>query len=401
MASESYEIQMARDASFARIEKSEQTARTEASLGSLMPGTYYWRVVSKAQGRPNLTSEPGKVSFVTKSAALPLAEAIPPERQPALEEEPETPAEPAVEEKTVSTKSPTSQLKEPVTAEPQPKPLPKKIGPMPVKKSSVAATAKPSVAKVETVALDERPPAIKPQATAEPKSAEPPVDELEQSNSRWGIGAFYGFKHLSLQQENTLGSAEVSVLLPSYFGLSSRFSYEDWEAWFLFDSYKLKYEAANASGEKQLSSLQLGGAWRIFWAGIRFEELPLFKNNGGSVDMTKQGFLFASVGTKHDWSLTTHTPTNIRLLTRMSYPLSLSTDNTAIKASSPGGFGAGGTIELRRQIYATRNRRLYLLWPVAVDYQSLSQNINWAPSQGKVDSQFISISTSLGIQFDF
>lgn len=405
MASESYEIKVARDWSFAHVEKIEQTARTEASLGALAPGTYYWRVVSKAQGRPELSSELGKVSFVTKSEALPLADSIPPARQPALEEETslESPIQQVVERKAVNAESPTPSPSEPVTPEPQAKPIAKEKDPPPVKEASVVAVTKRPVAKAEpqAVALAEKPPAIQPKEAAESKNEEPSGDELDQSNSRWGIGAFYGFKHLSLQQENTLGSAKVSVLLPSYFGLTSRFSYNDWEAWFLYDSYKLKYEAANTSGEKQLSSLQLGGGWKMFWAGIRVEELPLFKNNGGSVDMTKQAFVFASVGTKHDWSLTTHTPTHLRLLTRLSYPLSLSTDNTAIEASSPGGFGAGGTIELRRQIYATRNRRLYLTWPVSVDYQSLSQNINWAPSQGAVDSQFISISTALGIQFDF
>lgn len=404
MASESYEIQVARDASFARIEKTEQTERTEASLGSLAPGTYYWRVVSKAQARPDLTSELGKVSFVPKSEVLPLVDAVPAERQPALEDtNVESSPQQAVEEKIVSAESPAPSPIEPMKSEPQLQSAPKKADPAPVKKGAVTAVTKQPVAKAEPqkAAPEENPPAIKPKADAESKSDEPPGAELEQSNSRWSIGAFYGFKHLSLQQENTLGSAKVSVLLPNYFGLTSRFSYNDWEAWFLFDSYKLKYEAANASGEKQLSSLHLGGAWRMFWAGIRVEELPLFKNNGGSVDMTKQAFVFASVGTKHDWSLTTHTPTHLRLLTRLSYPLSLSTDNMAIEASSPGGFGLGGTVELRRQIYSTGNRQLYLVWPVSVDYQSLSQTINWAPSQGAVDSQLISISTSLGIQFDF
>lgn len=123
MASESYEIQVTRDSSFTQIERKEQTERTEASLGSLAPGTYYWRVVSKAQGRPDLSSELGKVSFVTESEAPPLAEAVPPERQPALEEETniESSTQQAIEEKTVSAEAPTPPPSQPVTPEPLPK----------------------------------------------------------------------------------------------------------------------------------------------------------------------------------------------------------------------------------------------------------------------------------------
>src|SRR5690606_15429550 len=105
-----------------------------------------------------------------------------------------------VEEKIVSTESPTPAPSEPVTPGPQPKPIPKKKDPPSVKESSVAAVTKQPVAKAEprAVAVAEKPPVIKPKAAAESKNKEQSSEELDQSNSRWGIGAFYGFKHLSL-----------------------------------------------------------------------------------------------------------------------------------------------------------------------------------------------------------
>lgn len=378
MASDDYEVQVSYDPTFSQVEKSKTVSRTEAWLDGLELGTYYWRVISKSEGRLDLSSESGKVSFFSKDASLPLAENIQSEKR-----------EPAREDS-----APTESAKVMVQDSPHEA--------SPIKKYSASANQptaphqRESTPEPQAVTAMEFP--EKPAVEAPPPA---PSTDLDNSNSRWSVGAFYGFKGLQIQQKNTLGSAKVSVLLPSYFGINSRFIYKEWEAWFLFDSYKLKYEAASASGEKQLSSLQLGGAWRMFWGGIQMEELPLFKNNGGSVDMTKQSFLFASVGTKHNWKLETETPTSLRLLTRISYPLAVSTDNVTIEASRPSGFGAGGTLELRRQLYATPNRKLYLVWPISIDYLSLSQNINWSPSSGTVDSEFISTSTALGLQLDF
>lgn len=244
---------------------------------------------------------------------------------------------------------------------------------------------------------------------SEPVASEPFADEssarassaVDRSYAGLQLSAFYGFKYLSLEQSKTLGQAEISVLAPSYHGLSLRYVQNEWSGWFRFQTYRVKYESSKSSETRQYHSFLFAGSWRFLWAGLRFEQVPLFKNQINSVTMAKQTFNYATLGAEHEIALKAKQPTYVNFQAGISFPLGVSTDLGYVEVSDPSGFDLEATTELRRQLNSGKENKLYFLWSLTGNHQSLSQNTNWPPSVGRVETHANSIATALGIRLDF
>lgn len=217
----------------------------------------------------------------------------------------------------------------------------------------------------------------------------------------WNLSILYGAKYLSLSQTGSLGKASVGALFLNDIKLNSEFIFEDWSLGFGVDTYKFKYESLTNGDSKQMSTLNLYGAYKWFMAGFNIEETPLFRNNGGSIEMTKNTLMYLSLGAKKDIELPTRKPTTLKLKGQISYPLSSSSDKGEVELSSLSGFALSGQAELNRQIFAKEDYSLHATWMTGVGYRNLEQNVEWDVSKGKAKSQILDLSTALGLLFKF
>ncbi|MBP7845755.1 MAG: LysM peptidoglycan-binding domain-containing protein [Proteobacteria bacterium] len=217
----------------------------------------------------------------------------------------------------------------------------------------------------------------------------------------WNLSILYGAKYLSLSQSGNLGKANVGALFLNDIKLNSEFVFEDWSVGFQVDTYKFKYESLTKGDSKQMSSLNLYGSYRWIIAGLSFEETPLFRNNGGSIEMTKNTLMYLSVGAKKDIELPTKKPTVLKLKGWVGYPISSSGDKAEVKLSSVSGFALNGLAELNRQIFAKEDYSLHATWVTSVGYKDLNQNVEWDVSKGKSESRILDASTALGMLFKF
>lgn len=217
----------------------------------------------------------------------------------------------------------------------------------------------------------------------------------------WNLSVLYGAKYLSLSQSGSLGKANVGALFINDIKVNSEFLFEDWSLGFQVDTYKFKYESLTKGDSKQMSSFNLYGSYKWFMGGLNIEEAPLFRNNGGSIEMTKNSLIYLSVGAKKDIELPTRKPTAIKLKGWVSYPVSSSSDKAEVELSSVSGFSLNAQGELNREIFAKPEYALYTVWQTGVGYRSLEQKVEWDVSKGKVRSQTLDLSTALGLLFKF
>lgn len=217
----------------------------------------------------------------------------------------------------------------------------------------------------------------------------------------WNISVLYGAKYLSISQSENLGKANVGALFINDIKVNSEFLFDDWSLGFQVDTYKFKYESLTKGDSKQMSSFNLYGSYKWLMAGLNIEETPLFRNNGGSIEMTKNSLIYLSVGAKKDIELPTRKPTAIKLKGWVSYPVSSSSDKAEVELSSVSGFTVNGQAELNREIFAKPEYALYTVWQTGVGYRSLEQKVEWDVSKGKVKSQILDLSTALGLLFKF
>lgn len=215
------------------------------------------------------------------------------------------------------------------------------------------------------------------------------------------LSILYGAKYLSISQTGSLGKASVGALFLNDIKLNSEFIFEDWSLGFQVDTYKFKYESLTNGDSKQMSTLNLYGSYKWFMAGFNIEETPLFRNNGGSIEMTKNTLMYLSLGAKKDIELPTRKPTTLKLKGQISYPLSSSSDKGEVELSSLSGFALSGQAELNRQIFAKEDYSLHATWMTGVGYRNLEQNVEWDVSKGKAKSQILDLSTALGLLFKF
>ncbi|MFP5387193.1 MAG: LysM peptidoglycan-binding domain-containing protein [Bacteriovoracia bacterium] len=271
-----------------------------------------------------------------------------------------------------------------------------------IEPTSSVADSIPVIVPEETTPIVETKPEVTPEAVEVSKQGKESrkVSELK-GIEEWNISALYGAKYLSVSQTGALGKAEVGVLFLNDLKLNSEFIFEDWSFGFQIDSYKFKYEALSSGDSKQMYALNLYGSYKWFIGGINIEQNPLFRNNNGSIEMTKMTLMYLSLGLKQDFELPTRKPTTLKLKSWVNYPLSASSDNADIKLDSVKGFGVTGQAELNRQILAREEYSLHATWQTQLGIQKITQDVEWDVSKGEAKSSIVDASTAIGLLFKF
>lgn len=217
----------------------------------------------------------------------------------------------------------------------------------------------------------------------------------------WNISLLYGAKYFSLNQSGALGNAQVGVMFFNDLNLNSEFRFEDWSFGFLIDSYKFTFESQTSSDSKQMSSLELFASYKWVDGGIGLEQSPLFRNNNGRVEMTKQSLAYMSLGGRRNLKLPTIKPTMLKFKASIRYPLATSSEDPQIELDSVSGLGVRGQVELNRQILEKETYSLHVTWLTDFGYQKISQKVQWDTSSGEVKSDIADASASLGLLFQF
>ena len=267
-------------------------------------------------------------------------------------------------------------------------------------RGEVLPVVKPKFRPLEKVAT-------KPQL---PKRAAPQISNKKNEPSRgisfipglneWNTSVSYGAKYLSLSQKGSLiEDADVDVTFLNNIKIHSEFIFEDWSGWFHSETYRFKYSTLTKGDSKTMTSLEFGASYKWLLATLGSDENPLFRNNGGEVELAAMNIVYLGVGVKKDFEIPSLGPTFLRLKGLARYPLMTGTSDTSIKTSALSGYSLVTRAELSRQIYNKVNYSVLLTFMGGVDYQNLSQDVTWDNQKGSADSSIISASAGLGLLF--
>lgn len=217
----------------------------------------------------------------------------------------------------------------------------------------------------------------------------------------FSFSILYGGKFVSHVETGTLGSSRLGVLFLDNLKLITEFQFEDYRYAFWGDSYKFKYESLNSSQSKKVYSFGLNGSYKWALVGIEVYQTPLFRNNAGTIEMSKLGHLSASFGAHAEFTLPARKPTYLRLKGELIYPINSYTDNTQIKTSSISGYGLRAQANLSRLISSKEDYAFYFRWLTTADCRKVKGNVEWDTSIGQFEITSTDLSSSVGIEFNF
>lgn len=218
--------------------------------------------------------------------------------------------------------------------------------------------------------------------------------------NEWNTSASYGAKYLSLSQKGSLiEDADVNVTFLNNIKIHSEFIFENWTGWFHFETYRFKYSTLTKGDSKTMTSLEFGASYKWLLATLGTDENPLFRNNGGEVELAAMNIVYLGLGVKKDFEIPSMGPTFLRLKGIARYPLMTGTSDTNVQTSGVSGYSLMTRAELSRQIYSKVNYSVLLTFMGGIDYQNLSQDVTWGNQKGNADSSIISASAGLGLLF--
>ena len=227
-----------------------------------------------------------------------------------------------------------------------------------------------------------------------------PISSKDE-NSEMGISILLGSKYVSVTQTGAIGSAKLGMLYFDNLVIKSDFNFQEWVAWFQFNSYKFQFDSPAGHDEKKMSAFDLGASYHFISASFGSEQLPLFRNNAGIVQMTRENLIFLSVGIKKEFILLSKKYTTLKLSAFVRIPMSSLADNSQTEISSISGLGVKAQAELSRQIFSNSNYSLLINWISNIGQQNISQNVSWSTTSGNVKSVYTDSSTTLGLLLKF
>jgi hypothetical protein len=216
----------------------------------------------------------------------------------------------------------------------------------------------------------------------------------------WNTSVTYGPKYLSMKQNGSLiDGADVSVTLFNNMKVKSEFIFDNWASWFRFETYRFKYASLTKEDSKPMNALEFGVSYKGLIATLGSDENPLFRDNGGEVELASMNILYLGVGYKKDFEIPSMSETFLRIKGIVRYPISTGTGDTNVKTSGVSGYSAIARAELSRQIFSRVNYSVDLTFMGGVDYQTLAQNVKWGTQDAYTDSSIFSASAGLGLLF--
>lgn len=252
-----------------------------------------------------------------------------------------------------------------------------------------------TTAEIETVEQSPQPHVeIKEKALSRNISLVPRLDDMS-------MAVLYGTKFVSHEESGALGSSKLGVLFLNDLKFLTNFHFEDFQLGLELESYKFKYESLNSSNEKQIYSFGIEGAYKWFLGGFGVYQAPIFRNNAGTVQMSKLSLIEVSIGAVKEYSLPTKKPTYINLKAELTYPLSGSTDNAQVKTNSISGYGANAEFSLSRLITSKDDYSFYFKWPTSLSYRSFKGTTEWDSSRGNFEIKTTEMSSNVGLEINF
>jgi hypothetical protein len=239
-----------------------------------------------------------------------------------------------------------------------------------------------------------------PPAEQETVAAEAMIEEAPSLNSirQWDLSAHYGMKYVSYNQKKSLGKSDVNTVFLNYLQFNAEYAKNEWSTWGHINTYRVKYVSGNLSDSRQISTYELGGSYKSYLATLSLDELPLFKETTGPVEMSKMSLLNIGIGLRHQWQLE---KSLLAFKSSLKYPLSSSSSQSKVKISDPKGFKAKGQLQWQYPFYKTTSYELFADWQNDLSYQQLEQKVTWGNSSGKNQTSIIEATSSIGIHLKY
>ena len=241
------------------------------------------------------------------------------------------------------------------------------------------------------------------QAVRTPSSLEV-EDESEHKSSQidaFYVGLHFGSDYLSIDQSQTLGAANVGVLLPLHFQMSTGFSYRNISTNLRVDMKKFRYSDNTSTKSKWIHSLGLDMAYR--WVSLRadFEQAPLFKNDGGNVQMITRTTVWTGLGFRSFWDFPLRKKTSLDWGAWALYPVTMDSNDTAVKVSQVEGYKVATRAMIKREITKWKSHELHYRIEGQISWEDIEFHSEWGASRGTVTSQSLGASTLIGLELSF
>ncbi|MDC1174850.1 LysM domain-containing protein, partial [Bacteriovoracaceae bacterium] len=215
------------------------------------------------------------------------------------------------------------------------------------------------------------------------------------------LGIGLGGKYYSHSQSGALGSANVGVLFLNNFSLFTSYEKKNFKLEMEAYSYKFKYDVSGSSTERQLYGYSLKSYYKNLFFGVAFEQQPLFKNNGGDVELVAESGVLPSLGYKWNIILSTKIETRLLVQTSVSYLLDSSASDPDVKISEHKGFGADVKTRLTRRLNKSKCFPIYYYWSNDLGYRDYERFVEWGTSNGTVRSEHLHFNSTIGLKIEF
>lgn len=211
----------------------------------------------------------------------------------------------------------------------------------------------------------------------------------------------YGARIFDIKQSGVLGSANVSVMTPNYFTFKTGFKINELTYFgdFGLSKFKMKSNSREASEDLMHSSFGLG--YKRIFLGAGINQLPLFRNNAGSVEMVKISTTNVKIGYASEFNLKTQKETSISWEISGGIPLSGSSNNSDVKIKKVSGYNAQAKVSFEREISKNKKRQISYFIRQDFEYSDFNINTDWSTSKGSLDYTGSSSSFQAGFKFDF
>jgi hypothetical protein len=230
-------------------------------------------------------------------------------------------------------------------------------------------------------------------------SAGPEVpQEISQFEQKYLAEAQIGIKNLKVEQRKALGRGNTSGTYNDL-KLNLELKRSLYKFGLNFDTYVYDHKQNGIDNSVRMNSFDLYVAYRSLFFGLSREQLPLLRNNAGTLEVTRQNLYSALLGYRKQIELSESLA--VRLVPSLSLPLSSSASNSSIKLDQTSGYGAHFKIDLLKEIYKKNHRKINLSWSNQADYESISYHAKWNVSKGKSHSTLTSFSSVIGAKADF
>lgn len=222
----------------------------------------------------------------------------------------------------------------------------------------------------------------------------------EKTSQKFIASVQVGFKNLNVDQSKALGRGKANgTYIDTKLNLELRLSKIMYGV--NFDSYVFDHDDNGKDSSVRMNSYDLYLVSNSIIYSLASEQLPLFRNNGGTLELTRQTAYSASLGYLKLIRLTTKRPACFRLMPSISVPFYSTASRPGVTLENTKGYGAHLRIDFLQQFYKGNNYTANLSWTNQADYEKFSYDAKWEVSRGRNESTLASLSSTIGVRLDY